>query len=97
MPQRAVNARRRDFQALVFDAVHFQCKLQLARDFLAVFHGDELLHPRLRTGSRGLPGQVNGDAEQTTGRALDLYQVITQACYGLLDDLLQCHVVLFNS
>ena len=97
MAQRAVNARRRHFQALVFDRVHFQRKLQLARDLFTVFHGDELLRAGLRVGCRRLPGQVDGDAQQSAGRAFNLHQVIPQSGYGLLDDLLQCHVYLFNS
>jgi hypothetical protein len=31
--------------------------------------------------------------KQAAGAALDLHQVIAQAGYGLLNDLLQCHVV----
>jgi hypothetical protein len=41
--QGPVNARRRHFKPLVFNSVDFQRKLQLARDFFAVFDVDELL------------------------------------------------------
>jgi hypothetical protein len=42
---------------------------------------------------RGLPGQIDRDAQQTTGAARHLDQVVTQAGDGLLNDFLQCHVI----
>ena len=35
-----------------------------------------------------LPGQVDGDAQQAAGRALDLHQVISQSRHNLFNDLL---------
>ena len=61
-------------------------KLQLARHLLAVFDRDELVGRRLRR-----PGQIDRDAQQASGGAFNLHQVITQSGHGLIDDLLQAH------
>ena len=76
MPQRAINARRRNLQPFVFNSIDFERKLQLAIDLFAVFYIDEL-----RNGYNTIywldPGKINGNAQQTTGGALNLHQVIT--------------------
>ena len=78
---------------LVLDAIDLQRKLQLARDLLAILDGHELLNYGLgRISGRLHPGQVDGDAQQTTSGAFDLHQVIPQARHNLFNDLLQCHV-----
>jgi hypothetical protein len=64
------------------------CKL--ACHLFAVLHRHELLCT-CRRGSRPAPGQIDRDAQQATGRSLDLDQVITQTGYGGFNDLLQCH------
>jgi hypothetical protein len=38
-----------------------------------------------------LPGVVDGDAQETTGRAFNLYQFIAQSGHGFFNNLLQCH------
>ena len=88
MAQKAVNTRRRDFQPVVIHAINLQRKLKLARDLFAVFHCHELLGQLRRTFLRRLPRQINRDAQQAAGRALDFNQVIAQTCDGLFNDLL---------
>jgi hypothetical protein len=43
---------------------------------------DKLLH------LHGLPRQIDRDAQQATGRAVDLDQVVAQSGHGLLNDVL---------
>ena len=85
MTQQAVDAGRGNFKTVVVDTVHLQRVLQLARDLLAVLDGDELLG---QCGLLGRPGQINGDAQQSPRRALDLDQIQTQPLHCLLDQTL---------
>ncbi len=94
--QRPVDAGRGHLEPLVLGALDLERELQLARDLFAVFDRDEGLW---RPGSRifqsgGRPGQINRDAQQSSGRALDLDQVIAETGHGLFHYLLQCHVSL---
>ena len=65
-------------------AFDFQRKLQLPRHFFAVLYIDELLTLRI-------PRQIDRDAQQAPGGALDVHQFVTQPGHGLRDDVLQCH------
>ena len=91
--QRTVDTGGGDLQTLVFNAIDFQCKLQLARDFFAIFHRHELVGQSGHAGHRRLPGPINGDAQQATRRAFNLHQVVAQTRHRLFDYLLQCHVL----
>ena len=82
MPQGAVNARRGHFQPLVRHGLNFQHELQLSGHFLAIFHRHKR---RVRT----FAGPVDGDAQQTSGGALHVHQVIAQARHGLFNRLMK--------
>jgi hypothetical protein len=71
MTQGAVNTGGRHFKASVFGAIDFQCKLQLARHAFAVFHVDGL------NGGVSRPRHIDRDAQETSGGAFNLYQVVT--------------------
>ena len=63
--------------AALHGAVDLERELQLACDLFAVFHRDEGVGRGLRC-----PGQIDGDAQQATGGAFDLHQVVSQSGDG---------------
>jgi hypothetical protein len=97
MAKGAIDTGGGNFEALVLGAIDLQRKLQLARDFLAVFHRHELIKRWSHRIDRRLhPRQVDGHTQQTARGALNLHQVIPEADNGLFYDLLQRHVIQFN-
>jgi len=88
VPQGAIDTRGGDLKARVICAINLKRELQLARDLLAVLDCHELLRHHRPALHRGLPRQINCDAQQPARGAFYFHQVIAQTCHGLFNDLL---------
>jgi hypothetical protein len=90
MTQGTIDTGRGHLKPLVFNTIYLQRKLQLTRDFFAVFHRDKLLcgHTGTIITCRCRPRQVNGDAQQPSSGTFDFHQVVAQTGHSLFNNFL---------